>query len=459
MTEVYDLIVIGAGAAGSGAALKAARQGHRVALIEKDHIGGSCTNYGCDPSKRLLYTANLLHRAQQLDTLGLSGGDKVTANWLLVQQRLHDLVVTMRGGENLEESGRYYEERGIDVYAGSAAFVNAHTLQIGTEQVRGDRILIAAGSRPLIPPIDGVDEVPYLTNREALFLPQLPGSMIVVGAGPLGVELAQVFGRFGTRVTLIEADDHILPKDDAELSEALRVILEAEGIDVQLKMAVEAVQMNAGAIEATLRYASGHQDTISAEHLLLAVGRAPDLEGLNLAAAGVEIDDDGWIRVDETQRTNVAHIFAAGDVTGGYQFTHVASSQGAVALHNAFADEPQSFNDTAIPWVTYTDPALAHVGRTAHQLDKEGIAYELLRKPLSETSRAKIEQRPAGMIKLVVGEDGRLLGGSILGPHAGDLIAPLCVAMRHELPVSALAHTILPYPTWAAEIRTAASQG
>lgn len=458
MQETFDLIVIGAGAAGSGAALKAANLGHSVALIEKDHIGGSCTTYGCDPTKRLLHTADLLSAARAFDRLGLRGGSDVSADWHTIQHTLREMVTQMRGGDTVAESGQFYEEKGIAVYAGHATFLNANTVSVDSRELRGEHILLAAGSRPLVPSIEGVDDVPYLTSRDALYLPQLPGSLIIVGGGPVGVEFAQIFGRFGTDVTLIEADAHILPKDDAELAQMLSQILEDEGITIHTSAFVERVHRHEGQVVATLRYASGYEDAVSAEHILFALGRAPDVEELNLHAAGVETTDDGWIDVDACLRTNVPHIWAAGDVTGGYQFTHVASPQGALAVGNAFVDEARPFDDSAVPWVTYTAPALAHVGQTEQQLASADIAFQVIRKPFSETSRAKIENKPHGMIKLWVGQDGSLLGGSILGPRAGDLIAPLCLMVRHSLPLSSLADTILPYPTWAAEVGYAASQ-
>lgn len=441
--QTYDFVVVGGGSAGSTAAKKAARDGRRVALVERDLLGGACLNYGCDPTKALLHAAHLLYQARNAGPYGIRI-PRAELDWPRARQRVRDLVESIRGGSH-EEAVARQQERDIDVYLGEGAFEDRNTLRVGNERVHGGRFLIATGSSALVPPIQGLEEAGYITNRDAVWLDCLPASVAILGAGPVGVEFAQMFARFGVRVTLVEMRANILPADDTELSGLLTHYLRQEGVTVELGATVERVERRNGSRRLCWRR-DGCDQWCEAESVLVAVGRGPNTAHLNLEAAAVRASD-GHIEVDETLRTSQPHIWAAGDVIGAYPFTHVASRQGSLAYRNAFDESPQPFDYAAVPWVTYTHPALAHAGRTEGALRADGVEYEAETLSFDDVPRTRVTGETKGMVKLLSAPDGTLLGGHILGERADDLIAPLVLAMRHGLPVGALADTIFPYPT------------
>jgi pyruvate/2-oxoglutarate dehydrogenase complex dihydrolipoamide dehydrogenase (E3) component len=454
MTEQsYDLLVIGAGPAGSAAATTAAEQGARVALVERDQIGGTCLNYGCDPTKALLHTANLLHNARYAYRYGLSI-PSADAEWQAVQACVKQVVDTVRGGSD-KQARDDLVAKGIEALSGAARFVAAHAVQVGNRTLLAERIIIAAGSQPVVPEIAGLSDVGFITNKEAVWLPRLPHRLAIVGGGPIGVEFAQIFQRFGVEVVVLEQGPTILPKDDRELADLLCGLLAGEGIRLETEVELEQVRDERDGKCLIVRCGERAQEELLVDEILVATGYRPALDELDLEAAGVETTDEG-IKVDATLRTSVEHIWAAGDVTGGYQFTHVAYDQGRLAAHNAFAAKPRPFDDRAIPWVTYTSPELAHVGKTEEQLREAGSVYRVGRKPIGEVERAVVTGQTAGLVKLLVDADGEILGGHILAAGAGELIAPVVLAMRAGLTIEALATTILPYPTMAEGLRWAA---
>jgi len=451
--QIYDLLVIGAGAAGSGAATTAAEQGHRVALVEREKIGGTCLNYGCDPTKALLHSADLLDRAHHADRYGLKV-QGATADWPAVQARLRQIVDQVRGGTD-DQARKDMAKRGIDVLRGNAHFRSPHEVVVGGQTLRAEQIIIATGSQAVVPDIPGLRDAGFLTNREAIWLPKIPRRLAIVGGGPIGVEFAQIFQRFGAEVTVLEQGPALLPKDDRELADMLCGLLSDAGIRMETQVKLSEVRRDQAGKTLTFRCPDRSQEDLIADEILVAVGYKPALDELNLAAAGVETGEKGLV-VDPTLRTSAGHIWAVGDVVGGYQFTHVAYDQGRLAARNAFADQPQPFDDRAIPWVTYTIPELAHVGKTEQQLREEGVAYKVGRKPIVEVERAVATGQTDGVVKLLVGGGGRLLGGHILAASAGELIAPVTLAMRAGLTAGDLASTILPYPTLAEGVRWAA---
>lgn len=453
--QTYDLLVIGAGPAGGGAASAAAERGHSVAMVERDQIGGTCLNYGCDPTKALLHTARLLHEARSAERYGLRVRD-AEADWTAVQARVRGLIDKLRDGSDAQARKKLAAD-GIDVLAGVARFVSAHEVAVGDQVVRAERIIIAAGSAAVVPDIDGLREAGFITNREAVALPRLPRRLAIVGGGPIGVEFAQMFRRFGVEVAVLEQGNALLAKDDRELADQLCALLESEGVRMETNVELRRVRRDGAEKRLTLRCGDRSEEQLAVDEILVAVGFKPALEALDLDAAGVERRDDA-IAADETLRTSVARIWAAGDVLGGYQFTHVAFDQGRLAAENAFADAPRPFDDRAIPWVTYTDPELAHVGKTEEQLREDQATYCVGRKKMDAVERAVVTGQTAGLVKLLVGEDGRIAGGHILAAHAGELIAPVVLAMRNDLRAEALATTILPYPTLVEGVRWAAEE-
>ncbi len=453
--RAYDLVIIGAGPAGSMAVDEALASKKRVALVERDKLGGTCLNYGCDPTKTLLHIAHLRHWTGRADEYGLRL-PLAEVDWAGVQARVGRVIEQMRGGPS-PQAEEALRKRGLDLFKGQASFRSPHEIEVNGQVLRAEQILIAVGSLPSVPPIKGLKESGYITNIEAVSLPAVPGRLAVLGGGVIGIEFAQMFSRFGAEVTVLEHSDQMLATEDRELADQLCGLLLEEGIRLVHGIEMQEVRREKEGKRLTYKCEGGLEELL-VDEILVAVGREPALEGLNLEAAGVESFEKG-IRVDPTLRTNVPHIWAVGDIASPYQFTHIASDQGALAVRNAFAARPQAFVDKAIPWVTYTQPELSHVGQTEEELREARTDYKALRLSFAGVERAVTDGETVGTLKLLVSpQDGRILGGHILGPQAGELIAPVVLAMRHDLTVGQLAETILPYPTLAAAVRQVAQQ-
>jgi pyruvate/2-oxoglutarate dehydrogenase complex dihydrolipoamide dehydrogenase (E3) component len=383
--------------------------------------------------------------------------EDVQVDWTAVQTHVRQLIQDMRGGPP-KEAQQAMRERGIDLFMGEATFKDARQIEVNEQTLAADNILIATGAQSLIPDIPGLNEAGYITHKEAVYLDALPERLAVVGGGPMGVEFAQMFGRFGVKVSLIEAQPNLLPHDDPELTQILETILTEEGIDLHLQAQLTAVQSTPEGKQLTLRYENDYEQSFIVDEILITVGRKPSLTVLKPEVVGIKLNDDGWIKVDDTFCTNVPHIWAVGDIWPGPKFTHVAARQARVVIENIFSDKPQSFTSNQIPWVTYSDPALAHVGATEQVLREKKITYHIGRYPLEKVSRAVVTGQTNGLIKILIGEKGEILGADILATHAGDLLAPLLVAMQGKLPISAVAETIFPYPTFARGIGQATWQ-
>ena len=451
----YDLIVIGAGGAGSNAATTAASMGKRIALIERDKLGGTCLNYGCDPTKTLLHTAHMLYHARHAAALGLRI-PHADADWRAVQAHVRQVQKTIRGGTP-EQARAGITAQGIDLFMGEATFTSPHEIRVNGETLRGERFVIATGTVPFIPDIEGLSEAGYITNVEAVSLPELPKRLVVIGGGPIGLEFAQMFSRFGVQVVVLERGKQPLPREDPELAMALCSQLTAEGIRLEFGAEMRCGEMSERGKHIHVHGEGGNDEDLVADQLLVAVGRRPALGKLDLEAAGVQYAEEG-IATDATLRTNVSHIWAAGDITSRYQFTHIASDQGKLVAHNVFAQKPQAFDDRVVPWVTFTDPELARVGLSEADLQEAKIEYRVGRVDFSKLDRAIANDQTFGSVKLLAAADGKILGGHILGANAGELIAPVVYAMRFGLTVKMLAEAMLPYPTMAEAVRWAAAQ-
>jgi dihydrolipoamide dehydrogenase len=455
--KIFDILVIGAGPAGGGAAAAAAEGGARVAQVERDQIGGTCLNYGCDPTKALLHTAHLLYNARHAERYGLRI-PSAEADWPAVLARVERLVDRMRGGDDAEAREKIAREQGIELLKGEARFVSPHEVTVGKQTLRAEQIIIATGSQAVVPEIDGLHEAGFITNKEAVALPKLPPRLAIVGGGPIGIEFAQMFARFGVDVAVLEQAPTMLAKDDRELADRLCELLARQGIRLQTEVELQQARRVAGGKRLTIRHKGGENEQLEVDELLIAIGFKPALQALDLGAAGLQATDKG-ITTDKMLRTSVPHIWAAGDVAGEYQFTHVAFEQGRLAAQNALAARPRPFDDRAIPWVTYTEPELAHVGQTEEQLRDDGVKYTVGCKPMADVERAVATGQTDGLVKLLIGADGKILGGHILASGAGELIAPVTLAMRSGLTAKQLAETILPYPTLAEGVRWAAEDG
>jgi pyruvate/2-oxoglutarate dehydrogenase complex dihydrolipoamide dehydrogenase (E3) component len=454
MAKTYDLLVIGAGAAGS-AAIHAAPEGARLIQIERDKIGGTCLNYGCDPTKTLLHIARELYHARQSERLGLLL-PLASVEWPQVQAYVRSVVDRMRGGKS-EEAAEQLRRQGIDFLAGEARFVSPHEVAVNGQIVAAERIVLATGCQAVVPEIEGLQEAGFITNVGAVSLAELPNRLAIVGGGAIGIEFAQMFQRFGVKVTVLEQGSQILEKEDKEFAEKLSQILTREGVNIITGAELQRVRRTPHGKQLIYRSSLQGESELVVDELLLALGRRPAVEKLDLEKIGVKTAKNG-IEVDQTLRTTLPHIWAAGDVATRYKFTHVANEQGILAARNAFSDHPTPFDDRVIPWVTFTDPPLAHVGRTEEELRQQNVAYRTARLAFETIERALIMGQTEGFIKLLVDEQEHILGAHILGPRADDLLASLVVAMRTALPVTQLAETLLPYPTLSEGLRWAAGQ-
>jgi len=458
MSYDFDVIVLGGGAAGLSSAGIATNLGAKTLMVERHQLGGDCTWTGCVPSKTLLKAAKVVHQARTASRYGLTDTEMevdiqgVFEHVRSVRQEVYEDA----------DAPEIFEEMGVDVRHGSAHFIDTHTVAIvqddgRTEQVTGRFIVIATGASAFVPPIEGLEQVPYLTNETLFELDALPERLAIVGGGPIGTEMAQAFSRLGSEVTVVDMAGGILQNDDPELAGQLREILENEGVRYVLDAQVEGVTASNGTIAVTATQ-NGESVTVEADRLLMATGRAANVDRLDLDAAGIEHTRRG-ITVDDRCRTNQRHIFAVGDVTGRYQFTHMSGHMAKIAVTNALLKVPSTIDEDHVPWVTYTEPELAHVGARERDLEEQGASYRTYRFPYDKLDRAITEGETEGLIKVHAKElTGTILGASILGAHAGELITSFAIAMRNGVTLRNIGDTIHPYPAWGEGVRRVADQ-
>ena len=431
-----DLCVIGAGSGGLAVAAGAAQMGAEVVLVERGIMGGDCLNFGCVPSKSLLAAARIADLWRRGAGLGIAYA-RPLIDFAAVADSVQRVIAEIAPNDSVAR----FEGLGVRVLRAEARFTSPRTVHAGGVEIRPRRFVIATGSQPAVPPIPGLDDVPYLTNETVFANHDLPEHLIVIGGGPIGIEMAQAHRRLGARVTVLDVGP-LLPRDDPELSAILAGRLSSEGIVV--RPGIEIADIGRTEKTVAVRLASGER--ISGSHLLVAAGRRPTIEGLDLAAAGIAATAQG-ITVDARLRTTNRRVFAIGDVVGGPQFTHVALYHAGIVIRNALFRIPAKVDYRALPWVTYTDPELAQVGLTeAGSRAIEGVP-RVLRWRFAENDRAQTERETEGMVKVVTRGNGHILGASILGAGAGDLILPWALAISQKLRIGALANLIVPYPT------------
>lgn len=454
--ERYDLVIIGGGVGGLVTAAGAAQFGAKVALIDKESLGGDCLHYGCVPTKRLVHSAKVASLVmKRADEFGVE-----VENPRLVFKKVMDGMRRVQAEIGRNDDPERFRKMGIRVLFGKGHFIDPHTFMVNGERLYGKKFLIATGSSPVILPIPGLIEAGALTNVTALQLDRLPASMAILGAGPIGMELAQIFGRLGSKVIVIEKMGQILPREDKELSDTLQRIVESEGVEVHTCTEVLKVMVEEGKKVLAVRCATG-DTSYSVDEILVAIGRSPNVGGLDLEAAGVRYDPRKGILVDRTMRTNVPHIFACGDVSGPYAFTHVAEYQAGLVVGNAlFPFIKRKADYRVVPWVTYTDPELARVGLTEEEARARygPSRIEVFRFPFGEVDRAVIEGEGQGLIKLVCDRKNRILGAHLLGPHAGELLHEYVLAMKAGLPITAISRSIHVYPTLSQGVKRACDQ-
>lgn len=447
--QQFDLAVIGGGGAGVTAALEAVASGARVALVERSgRYGGTCRYVGCVPSKTLLHTAQVLHTMRtHAAAVGLRS---VEPEWQFAEVMRHkDAIVRDVGGEDGYGPPSDFVKQGGQTFTGEARFRSPTELIVGDHTLRAGRFIIATGSRPRIPPIDGLSDVGFLTWETIFDLRERPESLVIIGGGPLAVEFAQMFSRFGSTVTAIEVLDQIINKADAEAAQALRRVLEDEGITFHTGAEVQTVRRQGDQRVVTFERA-GRSQQARGQQLMVAIGTQPNVESLNLAAAGVELTEHGSIKVDDQLRTSAPTIYACGDVATQYQFTHIATYEAKIAVANALHAAARPIDERVVPWAVYTEPSLAHVGLTEQEARDQGIAVVSATLPVSEIERSILVSAQAGLIKAVARRDtGELLGVDIVSTRADDLIHEAALAIRLRLSVRDLADTLHAYPTFS----------
>jgi len=444
MTEriAADLCVIGAGSGGLSVAAGASQLGWKTVLIEHRRMGGDCLNFGCVPSKALLAAAKRAASARENAEFGLDGAPP-RVDFGAVMDHVRRVIAAIEPND----SQARFEGLGVRVIRAFGRFTGPDTVETGDAAVTARRIVIATGSSPATPPIPGLEATPFLTNETLFENRTLPDHLIVIGGGPIGIEMAQAHRLLGARVTVLEVAPRVMGKDDPELVELLVERLRDAGVVLRAGVKIRRVEREGAGVAVVLAGADG-EERITGSHLLVAAGRRVNLQGLDVEKAGIALGPKGGLVVDRRLRTTNRRVYAVGDAAGGPQFTHVANYHAGIAIRNMLFRLPAKVDYKALPWVTYTDPELAQVGLTeAEAKERHGGDLTVLRWPFHDNDRAQAERETQGLVKALTRRNGRVLGASILGAHAGELIQPWGLAIGAGLKVSALATSIAPYPT------------
>ena len=446
-TYDYDIGIIGGGAAGLTVASGAAQLGAKTLLIEKEkELGGDCLHFGCVPSKTLIRTAQAYHTMKNSRAFGLPAMEIPPVDFARIKERIQSVISAIQK----HDSEQRFCSLGARVEFGTPAFSDEHTIRLNGNAYSAKYWVISTGSSPGIPPIEGLDKTPYLTNREIFSLDQLPKSMIILGAGPIAMEMAQSFNRLGTGVTVVQRSGQILSKEDKDMADELMNVLNSEGVIFHLNVSIiharDKGADGSDAREVLLKDQNGKEITLRAEKILVAMGRTSNLEGLGLDDISVAFDGKG-LKTDDRLRTTQSHIYAAGDATGAYQFTHAAGYEGGIVISNALFHLPRRANYTFLPWCTYTDPELAGIGMNEKAAKAAGIKYSVWTEAFKDNDRSLAEGEKAGKIKMILDEKEKPLGVQILGPQAGELLNEWVAVLNGKVKLSTLASAVHPYPT------------
>lgn len=439
----FDMGVIGGGAAGLTTTAGAAQLGAKTILIEKETaLGGDCLHFGCVPSKTLIRSAHVYHFMKNAEDFGLPSVDLPPVDYRAVAKRIQSVISIIQKHDSEER----FCSLGAKVAFGSPSFIDDHTIQLNGNKYSAKTWTIATGALAGIPPIEGLDKTPFITNREIFSLDHLPKSMIILGAGPIAIEMAQAFSRLGTKVIVIQRSAQILSKEDKDMADDVMEVLSSEGVTFHLKASVIRTKDQGAEKEVMIKNEQGEEQSLRAETILVAMGMAPNVKDLDLEAAGIEPDRKG-IRVDARLRTKQKHIYAAGDVTGAYQFTHAAGYEGGIVISNAVFHLPRKANYTFMPWCTYTDPELASIGMNEKRAAAAGIKYAVWTEAFKDNDRSLAEGERTGKIKMILDEKEKPIGVQILGPQAGELISEWVAVLNGKVKLSTLASAVHPYPT------------
>ncbi len=441
-TYDFDIGIIGGGSAGLTVAAGAAQLGAKTLLIEKEkELGGDCLHFGCVPSKTLIKTAKVYHQVKNAKFYGLPEADVKPVEFPRIVERIRSVIEAILQHDSAER----FCGLGARVEIGNPVFVDEHSVSLDGVPYTAKTWVIASGSSPVIPPIPGLDKTSAMTNRDIFYLDRLPKSMIIIGGGPIGIEMGQAFNRLGTTVTVVELGGAILPKEDKDMADLVMGVLTAEGVRFRLNATVLRV-VKAGAQHEVIIKIGETTEALCAEAILVAAGREANLKHLGLEAAGVEYSGRG-LKLDDRLRTTQKHIYGAGDVTGGYQFTHAAGYEGGIVVTNAVFRLPRKADYTYLPWCTFTDPELASIGMNEKAAQDAGIRYSVWVEDFHDNDRSLAEGELKGKIKLILDEQEKPVGVQILGPRAGDLLAEWVAVLNGKTGLSTLASAVHPYPT------------
>lgn len=440
----YHIIVLGAGSAGLVVASGGSSLGAKVALVEEDKMGGDCLNTGCVPSKSFLRSAHLAAEIKDAASLGLSArlsGVDVS----LIMKRVDDVIRSIAPHDSIER----FTSLGVDVIKGKGILVDDHTVRVNERIITGKFIVIATGSRAAVPPIPGLADVPYLTNENIFNLQKLPEKLLILGGGPIGLELGQGFRHLGSEVEIIDIAPHLFPKDDMEVAPLMEQLLRSEGIILTLSAKINRINKNGDEITVVLEK-DGITREVAGSHLLVSLGRQPVTKNMGLENAGVKPDPRGYVSVNNYMQTKIKNIYACGDVAGPYQFTHMAGYQAGVVIRNIiFPLKKASIDYSTVPWTTYTRPEVAHVGLTEQWAKEEGLFIDSIMVSLKENDRARTDSDTEGFLKLILSRKNRIIGATMVGNKAGEIIPLASLAIRNKMKATVFMSQIFPYPTEA----------
>ncbi|MBU1181196.1 MAG: FAD-dependent oxidoreductase [Proteobacteria bacterium] len=438
----FDMGILGGGSAGLTIAAGSAMLGAKTLLVEKEKsLGGDCLHFGCVPSKTLIKTAHVRHLMKHAKKFGLPEAPLTPVDYKAVARRIQSVIDLIQKHDSPER----FCKLGARVEFGSPHLIDEHAVKIDGVTYSAKNWVIATGSSPAAPPIEGLDRTPYITNREIFSLDHLPESMIVIGGGPIGIEMAQAFCRLGSKVTVIQREDQILGKEDKDMADQVMNLMSAEGVIFYLNASVVRVK-GSGKDKKVVIKTGDRELSLKCDTILVAIGRTFNLEGMGLENIGVQFDRLG-LKLDDRLRTVQKHIYGAGDVTGQYLFTHAAGYEGGIVIRNAIFHLPAKVNYTNIPWCTYTDPELASIGMNEIRAKDAGIKYSVWTEPFRRNDRSLAEGEENGIIKMILDEKEKPVGIQILGPHAGELASEWVAIMNGKSKLSTIASAVHPYPT------------
>ncbi len=439
----FDICVVGGGAAGLVVAAGGASLGAKVALVEKGKMGGDCLHYGCVPSKTLLHSAKVAHTMRSAEQFAIPAFSP-NADISAVMERVAAVIKQIEPHDSPER----FRELGVDVILGSGEFTGPNSFSVNGSSITAKHFVIATGSRAAVPTIEGINQIPYLTNEQLFELREPVPSLIVIGGGPIGIEMAQAFARLGSKVSVIQRGQQILPREDADMADVVADQLRRDGVALLTGHNPLRVQGTAGDIQLSTKDSDGNDKIITATHLLVAAGRRPNIENLGLESAGVEIKN-GRIVTDARLRTSNKRIYAAGDVVGGPMFTHIAEHHAGVVLRNTIFRLPAKVEQKVIPWATFSDPELARVGLSETEARQQNIPHMTYAFPFQDMDRARADGATDGFAKIITNPKGKLLGAAIVGSHAGELIHEYVLAIAKGMKAAELSSVIHIYPTLA----------